>query len=80
MPRYTKRPITIKSTYHINNHPLSVLNEIVYRGVLFDDKFLFKEHLNFILPKVYALFGFVKHIRSQIFGILCLCPFYASFT
>jgi len=38
--RYAKRPVTIPSTYHINNHPLSVLNEIVDLGVLFDDKFL----------------------------------------
>jgi len=58
--RYAKRSVTILSTYHINNHPLSVLNEIVDLGVLFDDKFLFNEHLNFILPKAYAMFGFVK--------------------
>jgi len=36
------------------------LNEIVDLRVLFDDKFLFNEHLNFILPKAYAMFGFVK--------------------
>jgi len=49
--RYAKRRVTIPSTYHINNHPLSVLNEIVDLGVLFEDKFLFNEHMNFILPK-----------------------------
>jgi len=57
---YAKRSVTIPSTYHINNHPLSVLNEKVDLGVLFDDKFLFNEHLNLILPKPYAMFGFVK--------------------
>jgi len=36
------------------------LNEIVNLCVLFDDKLLFNEHLNFILPKAYAMFGFVK--------------------
>jgi len=58
--RYAKRSVTIPSTYHSNNHPLPVLNEIVDLGVLFDDKFLFNEHLNFILPKAYAIIGFVK--------------------
>jgi len=58
--RYAKRSVTIPSTYHINIHPLSVLNEIVDLGVLADDKFLFNEHLNFILPKAYAIFCFVK--------------------
>jgi len=58
--RYAKRSLTIPSTYHINNHPLSVLNEIVDLGVLFDDKFMFNENLNFILPKAYAMLGFVK--------------------
>jgi len=57
---YAKRSVIIPSTYHINNHPLSVLNEIVDLGVLFNDKFVFNEHLNFILPKAYAMFGFVK--------------------
>jgi len=46
--RYAKRSVIIPPTYHINNNPLSVLNEIVDLGVLFDDKFLFNEHLNFI--------------------------------
>jgi len=53
--RYAKRSVTIPSTYHINNHPLSVLNEIIDLGVLFDDKFLFNELLNFILPLLRAL-------------------------
>jgi len=60
--RYAKRSVIIPPTYHINNNPLSVLNEIVDLGVLFDDKFLFNEHLNFILPKAYTMFGFVKRI------------------
>jgi len=36
------------------------LNEIVDLGVLVDDKFLFEKHLNFILTKAYAMFGFIK--------------------
>jgi len=84
--RYAKRP----STYHIINNPLSVLNEIVDLGVLFDEKFLFHEHLNFILQKAYAMFGFVKrntllfkdpYFRLSVYSALVRSRFeYASFT
>jgi len=82
--RYAKRSLTIPSTYHINNHPLSVLNEIVDLGVLFDDKFMFNENLNFILPKAYAMLGFVKrntpYSRLSVYSaFVCSRVEYASF-
>jgi len=77
--RYAKRSVTIPSTYHINNNPLSVLNEIVDLGVLFDDQFLFNEHLNLLLPKAYVMFGFVKRNTLLIKDPYSRCSEYSAF-
>jgi len=72
-------PLNLNKCHIVNNHPLSVLNEIVDLGVLFDDKFLFNEHLNLILPKAYAMFGFVKRntlLFNDPYSRLSVYPFY----
>lgn len=46
--------------YMINAQKVNVLNEVKDLGVIFDAKFTFVSHLNYIIPKAYSLLAFVK--------------------
>jgi len=63
--RYSKRLINVLSSYSISSHVNSLRNESLDIGVMFDTKFTFIDHINYIIPKAYAMYGFVKRNSTQ---------------
>jgi len=63
--RYGKQLINVLSSNSISSHIISLRNEYLDLGVMFDTKFTFVDHINYIIPKAYAMYGFVKRNSTQ---------------
>jgi len=61
---YSKSAYNIVTSYNINGQPLQLRQESLDLGVLFDSKFKFAAHFDYIMPRAYAMFGFVKRNAS----------------
>ncbi|XP_044573952.1 uncharacterized protein LOC123258140 [Drosophila ananassae] len=59
-----KRALDLCTSYAIGNHNLQ-LKEVVDLGVFFDSNLKFSSHSDFIMPKAYAMLGFVKRHTDQ---------------
>jgi len=61
---YSKSVYNFVTSYNINGQPLQLRQESLDLGVLFDSKFKFAVHFDYIMPRAYATFGFVKRNAS----------------
>jgi len=72
---YSKSVYNFVTSYNINGQ---LRQESLDLGVLFDSKFKFAAHFDYIMPRAYAMFGFVKRNASlslhQTCALFCICP------
>lgn len=76
---YSKRHNNLLSSYSINSNNLPCKNEALDLGVMFDTKFLFIDHINYIVPKAYAMYGFIKRNTAQFSDPYTLLSLFFSF-
>jgi len=62
---YSKSEYNFLTSYNINGQRLQQRQESLDLGVIFDPKFKFAAHFDYIVPRAYAMFGFVKRNAAQ---------------
>ncbi|XP_032311683.1 uncharacterized protein LOC116656347 [Drosophila ananassae] len=74
-----KRALDLCTSYAIGNHDLQLKKEVVNLVVFFDSNLKFSSHLDFIMPKAYAMLGFVKRHTDQFKSPYAKLSVYAAF-
>lgn len=75
---YSKSRSSIHTSYHIDGYRLSNPSEIIDLGVVFDSRFSFQSHLNYIIAKSYAVLAFIRRFSSDFTDPYTLKVLYTS--
>lgn len=76
---YHRRRNTLMTEYRVKGHVLAFVNEIFDLGVVFDFKLSFNNHLNYIIPKAYSMFAFIRRNSDRCFDHYTKKTLFTSF-
>lgn len=69
----------IQSIFQIGNYNLKTVESTIDLGVVFDSTMSFIPHINYIIPKAYAMLAFIRRSCSDFSDPYTLCLLYTSY-